>query len=34
MTSPIESGADGLLTKPVDFTLLREEIDMRMERGG
>ena len=28
----IESGADGLLTKPIDFTLLREEIDMRLER--
>jgi CheY-like chemotaxis protein len=30
----IESGADGLLTKPIDFTLLREEIDMRLERAG
>jgi DNA-binding NtrC family response regulator len=28
----IESGASGLLTKPIDFTLLREEIDMRLER--
>ena len=28
----IESGVDGLLTKPIDFTLLREEIDMRLER--
>ena len=28
----IESGADGLLTKPIDFTQLREEIDMRLER--
>ena len=28
----IESGADGLLTKPIDFILLREEIDMRLER--
>ena len=26
----IESGADGLLTKPIDFTLLREEIDTRL----
>jgi CheY-like chemotaxis protein len=28
----IESGATGLLTKPIDFTLLREEIDTRLER--
>ncbi|MEA2475765.1 MAG: hypothetical protein QOD11_1221 [Bradyrhizobium sp.] len=28
----IESGAEGLLTKPIDFTLLREEIDTRLER--
>ena len=28
----IEGGADGLLTKPIDFTLLREEIDTRLER--
>jgi CheY-like chemotaxis protein len=28
----IESGADGLLPKPIDFTVLREEIDMRLER--
>jgi len=27
----IESGATGLLTKPIDFALLREEIDMRLE---
>ena len=27
----IESGATGLLTKPVDFTLLRSEIDSRLE---
>ncbi len=26
----IESGASGLLTKPIDFTLLREEIDTRL----
>jgi CheY-like chemotaxis protein len=26
----LESGATGLLTKPIDFTLLREEIDMRL----
>jgi CheY-like chemotaxis protein len=26
----IEGGADGLLTKPIDFTLLREEIDTRL----
>ena len=29
----IESGANGLLTKPIDFTLLREEIDSRLQRG-
>jgi CheY-like chemotaxis protein len=28
----IEGGAEGLLTKPIDFTLLREEIDMRLPR--
>jgi DNA-binding NtrC family response regulator len=28
----IEGGACGLLTKPIDFTLLREEIDTRLER--
>jgi DNA-binding NtrC family response regulator len=27
----IESGATGLLTKPIDFTLLREEIDTRLQ---
>jgi CheY-like chemotaxis protein len=27
----IESGASGLLTKPIDFTLLREEIDTRLQ---
>ena len=27
----IESGATGLLTKPIDFTLLRSEIDSRLE---
>ena len=27
----IESGATGLLTKPIDFALLREEIDMRLD---
>ena len=26
----MESGASGLLTKPIDFTLLREEIDTRL----
>ena len=26
----LESGAEGLLTKPIDFTLLREEIDTRL----
>ena len=28
----LESGATGLLTKPIDFALLREEIDTRLER--
>jgi len=28
----IEGGAEGLLTKPIDFTLLREEIDTRVAR--
>ncbi|TMJ50672.1 MAG: response regulator [Alphaproteobacteria bacterium] len=28
----LESGATGLLTKPIDFTLLREEIDTRLEQ--
>ncbi|GLR85266.1 two-component response regulator [Bradyrhizobium iriomotense] len=27
----IERGAEGLLTKPIDFALLREAIDMRLE---
>jgi CheY-like chemotaxis protein len=27
----IERGAEGLLTKPIDFGLLREEIDARLE---
>ena len=28
----IEGGAEGLLPKPIDFTLLREEIDTRLEQ--
>src|SRR4051812_1154673 len=28
----LESGATGLLTKPIDFTLLREEIDARVRQ--
>jgi CheY-like chemotaxis protein len=28
----IESGATGLLTKPIDFALLREEIDTQLKR--
>jgi DNA-binding NtrC family response regulator len=28
----IERGAIGLVTKPIDFTLLRQEIDTRLER--
>src|SRR4029453_10180038 len=30
----IEGGATGLLTKPIDFSLLREEIDTRLEQAG
>ena len=30
----IEGGAEGLLTKPIDFSLLREEIDIRLEKFG
>ena len=30
----IEGGAEGLLTKPIDFSLLKEEIDTRLERAG
>src|SRR5271156_6058388 len=28
----LEGGADALLTKPIDFGMLRSEIDMRIER--
>jgi CheY-like chemotaxis protein len=30
----IENGASGLLTKPIDFVLLREEIDTRLAQAG
>ena len=30
----MEGGAMGLLTKPIDFTLLREEIDTRLGQAG
>ena len=30
----IAGGATGLLTKPIDFALLREEIDARLEQAG
>ena len=30
----LENGASGLLTKPIDFTLLREEIDSRLAAAG
>jgi len=30
----LENGATGLLTKPIDFALLREEIDTRLARAG
>ncbi len=28
----LEGGAEALLTKPIDFTMLRDEIDTRVER--
>jgi DNA-binding response OmpR family regulator len=28
----LENGAEALLTKPIDFTALRGEIDLRVER--
>ena len=28
----LESGAEGLFTKPIDFVMLRSEIDTRVER--
>jgi CheY-like chemotaxis protein len=28
----IEGGANGLLTKPIDFALLREEIETRLKQ--
>ena len=28
----LEGGAEALLTKPIDFTMLRSEIDLRVER--
>ena len=30
----LENGAEALLTKPIDFTLLREEIDTRLAQVG
>jgi DNA-binding NtrC family response regulator len=30
----IERGATGMLTKPLDFVLLRHEIDTRLEQAG
>jgi CheY-like chemotaxis protein len=30
----LEGGAEGLLTKPIDFALLREEIDTRLAQVG
>lgn len=30
----IENGATGLLTKPIDFSLLRQEIDTRLTQAG
>jgi CheY-like chemotaxis protein len=30
----IEGGATGLLTKPIDFSVLREEIDTRLPQAG
>jgi len=31
-TVPLENGAEALLTKPIDFGMLRSEIDTRVER--
>ena len=31
-TRAIELGTNDLLTKPIDFALLRQEIDSRLER--
>lgn len=28
----LEGGATGLMTKPINFALLREEIDMRLDQ--
>jgi DNA-binding response OmpR family regulator len=28
----LENGAEALLTKPIDFAMLRNEIDQRVER--
>ncbi len=28
----LEGGAEALLSKPIDFVMLRDEIDMRVER--
>jgi DNA-binding response OmpR family regulator len=28
----LQNGAEALLTKPIDFTMLRNEIDTRVER--
>lgn len=30
----LENGAETLLTKPIDFVTLRNEIDLRVERAG
>ena len=30
----LENGAEALLTKPIDFVTLRNEIDLRVERAG
>jgi CheY-like chemotaxis protein len=30
----LESGATGLLTKPIDFALVRQEIDARVAQTG
>jgi DNA-binding response OmpR family regulator len=31
-TQALENGAEALLTKPIDFTVLRSEIDTRIEK--
>jgi AmiR/NasT family two-component response regulator len=32
MRNALEAGAEGLFTKPIDFVMLRSEIDIRVEQ--